>query len=295
MLQSYTDQGYDIPEYIVLSPYLQKNPGLHKVYHDKWEMRYLSLNKTDEEILRKYYQTDVLTNIRKEIAENDVKNSPQRQRRNKKKKIVADPLSLSAQTYLIIKTKEFQEKQKQKTAFKDTYIKDENELSRIELDKKDYNDIINFAYLKEADGSEIRDKIENPNDVQNSLKKLVDFDTIFLYFYPLKPKDETKTNGDADETKEDDGTKFQPNDTVKRLRKNGTPYAGDYKFIRYDGRDEAIIKNNRGTEILTKIKNIKKKLFDLQSIWDDQEDLMVPPPSSLGLAARKAREFMVFE
>ena len=38
-----------------------------------------------------------------------------------------------------------------------------------------------------------------------------------------------------------------------------------------------------------------KKLFDLHSIWDDQEDLMVPPPSSFGLAARKAREFMVFE
>ena len=38
-----------------------------------------------------------------------------------------------------------------------------------------------------------------------------------------------------------------------------------------------------------------KKLFDLHSIWDDQEDLMVPLPSSFGLADRKAREFMVFE
>ncbi|MAD26213.1 MAG: hypothetical protein CMO44_18805, partial [Verrucomicrobiales bacterium] len=39
----------------------------------------------------------------------------------------------------------------------------------------------------------------------------------------------------------------------------------------------------------------KYGLYDLTSIWDDQEELLVPPPSSLGLADRKAREFMVFE
>ena len=36
-------------------------------------------------------------------------------------------------------------------------------------------------------------------------------------------------------------------------------------------------------------------LYDLHSIWDDQEELLPPPPSTLGLADRKAREFMVFE
>ena len=53
--------------------------------------------------------------------------------------------------------------------------------------------------------------------------------------------------------------------------------------------------NNTKPKPVAKSKRGRKKLFDLQSIWDDQEDLMVPPPSSLGLAARKAREFMVFE
>ena len=38
MLDTYSEE--DKLLYIVLSPYLQNNIGLHRVYHDKWNMKY---------------------------------------------------------------------------------------------------------------------------------------------------------------------------------------------------------------------------------------------------------------
>ena len=71
---------------------------------------------------------------------------------------------------------------------------------------------------------------------------------------------------------------------------------GDQTAKNYAEKLREKIAEERGVNVDTiTTKDNKYDLYDLTSIWDDQEDLMVPPPSSFGLADRKAREFMVFE
>jgi len=285
MFNSYTDGNYKLPKFTVLSPYLVNNPGLHKVYHDKWGMKYLSLNEKDKKIINDYFGGDEITKIEEEIVQNTVENTDKRVNTGEYDK---DPLDLENQTYLIIKTSNFLDNPRFQKSFEDVAINSKEDIDRIQLDAKYYKDIIKNTLLKEADGSEIKDKIVTQSDVQKSLKKTVDFNKSYLYFYPLKPKDETKTDDDVwteDELKEK---------TVKQLKSIIKEYkkSGGQKPITQQGNKTEIIKKIVDAEIP---KGIEPKLFDLQSIWDDQEDLMVPPPSSLGLAARKAREFMVFE
>ncbi len=94
----------------------------------------------------------------------------------------------------------------------------------------------------------------------------------------------------------------------KMSKKNAIDYAksrlivikgnkkGDRTAKNYAEKLREKIAQERGVDVdtITTEEN-KYDLYDLTSIWDDQEDLMVPPPSSFGLADRKAREFMVFE
>ena len=286
MFNSYTDGNYKLPKFTVLSPYLVNNPGLHKVYHDKWGMKYLSLNEKDKKIINDYFGGDEITKIEEEIVQNTVENTDKRVNTGEYDK---DPLDLENQTYLIIKTSNFLDNPRFQKSFEDVAINSKEDIDRIQLDAKYYKDIIKNTLLKEATGKKIDvNKIKNQSDVQKSLKKTVDFNKSYLYFYPLKPKDETKTDDDVwteDELKEK---------TVKQLKSIIKEYkkSGGQKPITQQGNKTEIIKKIVDAEIP---KGIEPKLFDLQSIWDDQEDLMVPPPSSLGLAARKAREFMVFE
>ena len=161
----------------------------------------------------------------------------------------------------------------------------EDDVERINLTKEEYHDIIQFTLLKSEENIPVKKKeIKKDEDVKKNLKSTVGWDdenTLYLYFYPLKPKDVWT----EDELKAK---------TVKQLdsiiEQYNTSKGG--KELNKTGNKEEKIKKMISKEIP---KGIKPKLFDLQSIWDDEEDLMVPPPSSLGLAARKAREFMVFE
>ena len=104
-------------------------------------------------------------------------------------------------------------------------------------------------------------------------------------------EEDTKINDNLDKDREN----FEIGDDVEKINKDMSISKRQYKVVKKNG-NKITIKTKTGNPVVVDIKQIrKKKLFDLHSIWDDEEDLFVPLPSSFGLADRKAREFMVFE
>ena len=172
MLDSFGEQ---LPKYLVLSPYLRKNPGLHKVYHEKWGMKYLSLSELDKKILSNFFGDEEVTKIQEEIKNNNVKNT---------EKDDPDPLKLQPQngpeqnTYLIISTEDLLKNPKFEKGFDiDTLVDEEGDVERIDLTKEEYKDVIDFTLLKDKENIPIdKNQIRKNGDVQKNLKLTVGWD-----------------------------------------------------------------------------------------------------------------------
>ena len=381
IIDNFKESG-DMVNYIVLSPFFARNEGLHAIYHNKWNMKYMSITEDDKKMFKQKLRLKA-EDVKQLVAETKRYNILSRNN-------LGDGLENtfpSDFTYMIIDVPSLLTNKYFQTGLdRSTIVNNEKQLQEIAkfLGPKEYKNIVEETDLKDNTGKNSVDtsQIKTESDVEKSLETLVNNEQTYLYFYPLEQPDESseEEEEESSEEEEDDDQdddygfndarpltftkadleakttielkkiaetlKIDPTDDKRKKKtwidailKNQNPNNTSEKEESSSEKEESNKKKNTKKKELNKKKADSNnngqrrsgrkrrpvKRFDpsnskeeedtssaealrglgmdvdffrppkLLSIWDDQEDLMVPPPSSFGLADRKAREFMVFE